>query len=196
MARTAKEARTTNETNITVEIDLDGSGSSDIKTGIPFFEHMLDQLSRHSLIDMNINAKGDTQIDGHHTVEDVGIVLGTAFAKALGDKSGIRRYANVAVPMNETLVETAIDISGRPYCVFTSTELGGKVGEFDVELAEEFLRAFCNGAGITAHITVVRGGNMHHVVEAIFKSLARALGDAVCIDKRREGIIPSTKGAL
>ena len=196
MARRSKISRKTKETDISVKVDLDGSGVSDCKTGIPFFDHMLDQISKHSLIDITINAKGDIEIDGHHTVEDVGLTLGASFAEGLGDKGGITRYAQASVPMNEALVEASVDISGRPFLVFDSPPLTGKVGEFDVELAEEFFQALVNSAGITLHITVRRGSNMHHVIEAIFKAVARALGHAMRIDPRLNGAVPSTKEIL
>ncbi|MBI4664784.1 MAG: imidazoleglycerol-phosphate dehydratase HisB [Nitrospinae bacterium] len=196
MARTANITRKTNETDITVELDLDGSGKSAHNTGIPFFDHMLDHLARHSLIDMSVSAKGDIQIDGHHTVEDVGLTLGMALVNALGDKKGINRYGFASVPLNEALVEASLDISGRPFCVFEAELPKGKVGEFDAELAEEFVRAFVNAAGITLHITARHGTNLHHVIEAMFKAVARALGHAVEKNPRLEGIVPSTKGVL
>ncbi|VAX21574.1 Imidazoleglycerol-phosphate dehydratase [hydrothermal vent metagenome] len=196
MARSAKISRKTNETDIKVELDLDGSGKNSIDTGIPFFDHMLDHLSKHSMIDLNVAAKGDLEVDGHHTVEDVGLSLGEALLAALGDKAGITRYGHAAVPMNEALAEVTIDISGRPYCVFEASLPTGKVGEFDVELAEEFMRAIVNSAKITVHITVSRGTNLHHMVEAMFKAFARALGEAVRPDVRLKGAVPSTKGSL
>ena len=196
MPRTANVTRKTKETDITVEVNLDGSGQSRINAGIPFFAHMLDHLSRHSLIDMMVDAKGDLEIDGHHTVEDVGLSLGQALTKAFGDKSGMTRYGFASIPMNEALVDVSLDISGRPFMVFDADLPKSKIGEFDSELAEEFLRALVNAAGLTLHITVRRGTNLHHVIEAIFKALARALGDAVRIDPRLAGAVPSTKGAL
>jgi len=196
MARTASVKRKTKETDITVEIDLDGDGAGTRNTGVPFFDHMLDHLSRHSLIDLTVKASGDLAIDGHHTVEDVGLTLGQALARGLGDKKGIVRYGSASIPMNEALVEVSLDISGRPFCVFESPPLTGKVGEFDAELAEEFVRALANSAGLTLHLTVRRGSNLHHVIEAMFKALARALGQAVRLDPRLEGVTPSTKGVL
>jgi len=196
MARTAKISRKTKETDITIEVNLDGDGESSIDTGIPFFDHMLDHLSRHSLMNITVKAKGDIEIDGHHTVEDVGLTLGGALAEALGDKKGITRYGFASIPMNEALAEVSLDISGRPYCVFASSLPQGKVGDFDVELAEEFTRAFVNAAGLTLHVTIKRGTNAHHMVEAMFKALARAMGQAIRLDPRLEGVIPSTKGAL
>ncbi|VAX23413.1 Imidazoleglycerol-phosphate dehydratase [hydrothermal vent metagenome] len=196
MSRTATISRTTKETDITIEVELDGSGENSVDTGIPFFDHMLDHLSKHSLIDITVSAKGDLEIDGHHTVEDIGLALGQAFGKAWGDKKGMTRYGFASIPMNESLVEVSLDISGRPYCVFEASIPKGKVGEFDVELAEEFVRAFINSAQITCHIAVRRGTNLHHIVEAMFKALARALGQAVKLDPRIEGVAPSTKGLL
>lgn len=196
MARTARVARKTNETDITVTCDLDGTGAGRRTTGIPFFDHMLDHLARHSLIDLTVNAKGDVEIDGHHTVEDVALTIGQALTEALADKKGIVRYGFASIPMNETLAEASLDISGRPYCVFTVDLPKGKAGDFDVELAEEFFRGFANAAGLTLHLTVRQGTNLHHIVEALFKATARALGEAVRLDPRIAGIVPSTKGAL
>jgi imidazoleglycerol-phosphate dehydratase len=196
MSRTARKERKTNETDIVVTVDLDGVGANEIKTGVPFFDHMLAQLSKHSLIDMTIAATGDVEIDGHHTVEDVGITLGHALALAWGDKAGMTRYGAALIPMNEALAEVAVDVSGRPFCIFETNLPSGKIGEFDVELAEEFFRALANAAGLTLHITIRRGTNVHHTLEAMFKAVARALGQAVAPDPRRAGQIPSTKGAL
>lgn len=196
MERTAKVARKTRETDITVEVNLDGAGSGALDTGIPFFDHMLDHLSRHSLIDTTVKAKGDLEIDGHHTVEDVGLALGQAVVQALGEKRGITRYGHASIPMNEALVEVSLDISGRPFMVFDSGGITGKVGDFDAELAEEFLRAFVNSAQLTVHMSVRRGSNTHHIIEAAFKALARALGQAVRLDPRLENVIPSTKEVL
>ncbi|MDH5757333.1 MAG: imidazoleglycerol-phosphate dehydratase HisB [Nitrospinota bacterium] len=196
MARTAKIARKTNETQITVEVRLNGSGKGSAATGVPFFDHMLDHLRVHSMIDITVNAKGDVEVDGHHTVEDVGICLGKAMAEALGEKKGITRYGAASIPMNEALAEVSLDISGRPFVVFESPRLSGKVGEFDVELAEEFIRAFANSAGLTIHVNVRAGTNLHHIVEAIFKAVARALGQAVAPDPRLGDAAPSTKGVL
>lgn len=196
MPRTASVTRKTKETDISVEVNLDGSGQSRINAGIPFFGHMLDHLSRHSLIDMTVEANGDLEVDGHHTVEDVGLSLGQALAKAFGDKKGMTRYGFASIPMNEALVDVSLDISGRPFMVFDADLPKSKVGEFDSELAEEFIRALVNAAGLTLHVTVRRGSNLHHVIEAMFKALARALGDAVRIDPRLAGAVPSTKGSL
>lgn len=196
MPRTASVTRKTKETDITVEVNLDGSGQGRINAGIPFFGHMLDHLARHSLIDITVDAKGDLEIDGHHTVEDVGLSLGQALSKAFGDKKGMTRYGFASIPMNEALVDVSLDISGRPFMVFDADLPKSKVGEFDSELAEEFIRALVNAAGLTLHVTVRRGSNLHHVIEAMFKALARALGDAVRIDPRLAGAIPSTKGSL
>jgi len=196
MSRKSKVERKTKETSIEVELDLDGAGASSIDTGIPFLDHMLDHLSRHSLIDIDLKAAGDLEIDGHHTTEDVGLCLGQALNEALGDKRGIIRYGYASIPMNEALVDVSLDISGRPFCVFDSRGLAGKVGDFDAELAEEFLRALVNKAGLTIHVTVQRGSNTHHIIEAMFKALARALGQAVRLDPRIEGAIPSTKETL
>ncbi|MBI5815631.1 MAG: imidazoleglycerol-phosphate dehydratase HisB [Nitrospinae bacterium] len=196
MSRTASVKRKTNETDISIQLDLDGAGTSAINTGVPFLDHMLDHLSRHSLIDMKVEAKGDLHIDGHHTVEDIGITLGQALSQAWGDKRGMTRYGFASIPMNESLVEVSLDVSGRPYCVFEASIPKGKVGEFDAELAEEFVRALVNSAGLTMHVDARRGTNLHHIVEAMFKAIARALGQAVRLDSRLEGAIPSTKGAL
>lgn len=196
MLRTASVTRKTKETDITVEVNLDGSGQSRINAGIPFFGHMLDHLARHSLIDITLDAKGDLEIDGHHTVEDAGLSLGQALSKAFGDKKGMTRYGFASIPMNEALVDVSLDISGRPFLVFEADLPKSKVGEFDAELAEEFIRALVNAAGLTLHVTVRRGTNLHHVIEAMFKALARALGDAVRIDPRLAGAVPSTKGSL
>lgn len=196
MPRTASVTRKTKETDITVEVNLDGSGQSRINAGIPFFGHMLDHLARHSLIDITVDAKGDLEIDGHHTVEDIGLSLGQALSKASGDKKGMTRYGFASIPMNEALVDMSLDISGRPFLVFDADLPKSKVGEFDAELAEEFIRALVNAAGLTLHVTVRRGTNLHHVIEAMFKALARALGDAVRIDPRLGGAVPSTKGSL
>ncbi|VAX16097.1 Imidazoleglycerol-phosphate dehydratase [hydrothermal vent metagenome] len=196
MSRKARVERKTKETSIEVELDLDGRGAGLIDTGIPFLDHMLDHLSKHSLIDIDLKATGDLEIDGHHTTEDVGLCLGQALSEALGEKRGIVRYGYASIPMNEALVDVSLDISGRPFCVFDSERLAGKVGDFDAELAEEFLRALANKAGLTVHVTVKRGSNIHHIIEAMFKALARALGQAVRLDPRIEGAIPSTKETL
>jgi imidazoleglycerol-phosphate dehydratase len=194
--RNARVERRTNETDIAVAVDLDGTGKSEISTGVGFLDHMLDQLARHSLIDLEIAAKGDLHIDDHHTVEDTGIALGQAIAKALGDKRGIVRYADALLPMDETLTRVALDISGRPFLVFRAAFPRPKIGTFDTELVEEFFRAFAVNAGITLHVETLYGGNAHHIAESCFKGLARALGAAVAIDPRRAGAVPSTKGSL
>ena len=189
-------ARKTKETSIEVEIDLDGSGRSDISTGVGFFDHMLDQLARHSLIDMTIRAEGDRHIDDHHTVEDVGISLGQALVKALGDKKGLGRYADCLLPMDETLTRTAIDVSGRPYLVFRTEFPTEKIGAFDTQLVREFFQAFAGNGGLTLHVETLYGTNSHHIAESCFKGVARALKSAVAIDPRQAGNVPSTKGAL
>ncbi len=189
-------ARKTKETSIEVEIDLDGSGRSDISTGVGFFDHMLDQLARHSLIDMTIRAEGDRHIDDHHTVEDVGIALGQALVKALGDKKGLGRYADCLLPMDETLTRTAIDVSGRPYLVFRTEFPTEKIGAFDTQLVREFFQAFAGNGGLTLHVETLYGTNSHHIAESCFKGVARALKSAVAIDPRQAGNVPSTKGAL
>ncbi|MDH4185062.1 MAG: imidazoleglycerol-phosphate dehydratase HisB [Nitrospinota bacterium] len=196
MARTAKITRKTKETDITAQVTLDGSGQGSASTGVPFFDHMLDHLRVHSMIDMAVTAKGDVEVDGHHTVEDVGICLGKALAEALGEKKGITRYGFASIPMNEALAQVSLDISGRPFLVFGAPKLAGKVGEFDVELAEEFFRALANAGGLSIHVAVVNGANQHHIIEAMFKALARALGEAVRPDPRLGGASPSTKGML
>ncbi len=196
MSRTASLTRTTSETDISARVDLDGSGRADVATGIGFLDHMLTALARHSLIDMTVLAKGDLHIDFHHTTEDVGIVLGQAVARALGEKRGIRRFGSALVPMDEALAEAAIDISGRPFLAWSVTFARDKVGEMDTELFEEFFRAFAMNAGITLHVTQKAGTNAHHVAEACFKALARALRVAVEIDPRVGDAIPSTKGSL
>ena len=195
-ARSAKIVRKTRETDITVELNLDGTGKYDIGTGVGFFDHMLDQLSRHSLIDMKIRAKGDLHIDAHHTVEDTGIALGQALAKALGDRAGISRYASIDLAMDETLTRAALDVSGRPYLIWHVEFSKPKVGDFDTELFREFFQAFAQNAGITLHVTNHYGENNHHIAETCFKAVARALRSAIEIDPRQKGVIPSTKGTL
>ena len=195
-SRIAKISRATSETDIQLRIDLDGQGKGDISTGIGFLDHMLTALCRHSLIDMDIAAKGDLHIDFHHTTEDVGIVLGQAVKRALGDKRGIRRYGHAVVPMDEALIEAAIDISGRPFLAWSASFPRDKVGEMDTELFEEFFRAFAMNAGLTLHVTQKAGTNAHHIAEGCFKALARALRMAVEPDPRAGSAIPSTKGVL
>lgn len=194
--RKVELSRRTAETEITVALDLDGSGARTCRTGIGFFDHMLDQLARHSLIDMRIEAKGDLHIDAHHTVEDVGILLGKALAQALGDKAGIRRYGSCLLPMDEALVSAALDLSGRPFLVWKLPLETEKIGNFDTELVREFFTAFAMNAGMTLHLERVAGVNSHHVTEAAFKAVARALRDAVEPDPRGGGAVPSTKGTL
>ena len=194
--RTAKIARKTNETEIAVSIDLDGTGKHAMKTGVGFFDHMLDQLSRHSLIDMEVTCKGDLHIDSHHTVEDVGIALGQAIREALGDKKGIRRYASCDLPMDGTLTRAALDVSGRAFLVFKAEFSQGKIGEIDTELFREFFQAFAVNAGITLHIDNVYFDNNHHLAESMFKAVARALREALEIDPRMSDSVPSTKGTL
>jgi imidazoleglycerol-phosphate dehydratase len=194
--RTASIARKTNETEISVSINLDGTGAHNMATGIGFFDHMLDQLSRHSLIDMDVTCKGDLHIDFHHTVEDVGIALGQAIKQALGDKKGIRRYASCDLPMDGTLTRAALDVSGRAFLVFKAEFSRDKIGEIDTELFMEFFQAFAVNAGITLHIENFYFDNNHHLAESMFKAVARALRDALELDPRVGDRIPSTKGTL
>jgi imidazoleglycerol-phosphate dehydratase len=194
--RKASVERRTTETAIICTVNLDGTGSFDVKTGVGFLDHMLEQLSRHSLIDITLEAKGDLHIDDHHTVEDSGIALGQAMAKALGDRKGIRRYASCDLPMDETLTRCAIDVSGRPFLVFRCEYQRPKIGTFDTELVREWFQAFAMNAGITVHLENVYGINAHHIAESSFKALARALRDALEIDPRQKDRIPSTKGSL
>ena len=196
MKRQATISRKTKETEIAATIDLDGSGAFDIKTGVGFLDHMLEQLARHSLIDIKLAAKGDLHIDYHHTVEDCGIVLGQAFAKALGDKQGIARYASVHLPMDETLTRVSLDVSGRPFLIWDVTFSRDKVGEMDTELFREWFQAFAQNAGITLHVATLYGVNNHHIAETCYKGLARALREAISIDPRQAGRVPSTKGTL
>jgi imidazoleglycerol-phosphate dehydratase len=189
-------SRSTAETKITVEVNLDGTGAYDNNTGVGFFDHMLDQLARHSLIDMKITAKGDLHIDDHHTVEDVGIALGQALSDALGDKRGIRRYGACLLPMDDALVRTALDLSARPFLIWNVNLPTSKIGNFDTELVREFFQALSTHGGITLHVDMLHGLNSHHIAEAAFKSVARALREAVEVDTRKSGDIPSTKGAL
>jgi imidazoleglycerol-phosphate dehydratase len=194
--RRAERNRSTSETSIRVDLDLDGSGRTQVATGLPFFDHMLDQIGRHGGFDLTVEARGDVEIDAHHTVEDVGIALGECFAEALGDKAGIRRFATAACPLDEALVDVALDLSGRPYHHYEIEPPGQKIlGDppFDPQLVEEFWRAFATSAGITLHQVLIRGRNTHHIVESTFKTTARALRDAVRVEG---GGIPSTKGVL
>lgn len=196
MARQATIHRQTRETNITVTIDLDGRGEHTTATGIGFLDHMLEQLARHALIDITLKAKGDLHIDFHHTAEDSGIVLGQVVAKALGDKAGIVRYADVHLPMDETLTRVALDVSGRPYLIWKVEFSRPKIGEMDTELFREWFQAFAQNAGITLHIENLYGENNHHIAETCYKGLARALKAAIAQDPRQAGRIPSTKGTL
>ena len=193
--RTAKIERKTKETQIQLEINLDGTGRSSVKTGLGFFDHMLTLFSAHSKVDLKLTVHGDLDVDGHHTVEDVGIALGKAFADALGDKKGIRRYGFFVLPMDETLAETAVDFSGRPFLVFNASFPVERVGSFDLELVNEFWQGFANSAACNLHINVPYGGNGHHISEAIFKSTAQSIRAAVENDPREKGV-PSTKGSL
>lgn len=194
--RTAKVTRATAETDISVEINLDGTGAYDNQTGVGFFDHMLDQLARHSLIDMTIRAKGDLHIDDHHTVEDTGIALGQALADALGDKRGIRRYGECHLPMDDAQVRCALDLSARPFLVWNVDLPTQKIGAFDCELVREFFQAFATHGGITLHVDQLHGLNSHHIAEAAFKAVARALRIAVETDPRKSDAVPSTKGTL
>jgi imidazoleglycerol-phosphate dehydratase len=194
--RKASLRRTTSETDIEVAVDLDGTGAAEIATGIGFLDHMLDLLARHGRIDLVVKAKGDLHIDYHHTAEDVGIALGQAVKRALGDMKGIARYADVHLPMDEALTRVAIDISGRPFLVFRSEFANAKIGTFDVQLVREWFQAFAMNAGVTLHVETLYGDNDHHIAESCFKGLARALRVAVAIDPRTAGEVPSTKGRL
>jgi imidazoleglycerol-phosphate dehydratase len=195
-ARTAEVTRNTAETQISVRVNLDGTGQAKLATGIGFFDHMLDQIARHGLIDLEIDAKGDLHIDGHHTVEDVGITLGQAVYKAVGDKKGIRRYGHAYVPLDEALSRVVIDFSGRPGLVMNVPFKSGMIGTFDTQLAHEFFQGFVNHAFVTLHIDNLKGENAHHQCETVFKAFARALRSALELDPRAAGTIPSTKGSL
>ena len=195
-ARTASLSRKTNETKVDLSLNLDGNGRASVRTGVGFFDHMLDLLSRHSLIDLTVAAEGDLHVDQHHTVEDVGIVLGQAIEKALGDKRGIYRYGSATLPMDESLAAVALDLSGRPAFVFNVKFTGGAIGTFSVELVEEFLKALASSARMNLHVNVPYGTNNHHIAEAIFKATAKALRQAVSIDPRAGDEVPSTKGSL
>ena len=196
MARQAQVTRDTQETQIVVKINLDGSGKAKLASGVPFLDHMLDQIARHGLVDLEIKAKGDLHIDAHHTVEDIGITLGQAFAKAVGDKRGVRRYGHAYVPLDEALSRAVIDLSGRPGLEMTGKFTRARVGEFDVDLVREFFQGFVNHALVTLHLDNLKGTNTHHQVETLFKAFGRALRMAVEEDARMQGIIPSTKGSL
>jgi imidazoleglycerol-phosphate dehydratase len=194
--RTAKVERNTNETKIAVEVNLDGTGRAELATGVPFLDHMLDQLARHSMIDLTVRAKGDLHIDAHHTVEDIGITLGQAVAKALGDKKGLTRYGHAYVPLDEALSRVVIDLSGRPGLEFHVPFTRAMIGAFDVDLAHEFFQGFANHALVTLHVDNLRGQNAHHQAETVFKAFARALRMAITPDSRAAGMVPSTKGSL
>lgn len=195
-ARSAKVSRNTKETQIQVALNLDGRGQAKLKTGLAFLEHMLDQVARHGMLDLDIDAKGDLEIDAHHTVEDVGITLGQAFKQALGDKVGIRRYGHAYVPLDEALSRVVVDFSGRPGLEYRVTYPRARVGDFDVDLIREFFQGFVNHALVTLHIDNLQGGNSHHIAETVFKAFGRALRVAAEQDPRMAGIMPSTKGSL
>ena len=195
-SRRGQVSRTTSETSVDVSMALDESGSVEVETGVPFFDHMLDQLGRHGRFSLRIKARGDLEIDAHHTVEDVGIALGEALLEALGDKRGINRYGDALVPMEEALAEVAVDVSGRPMLVYDAAVPAEAIGQFETVLTEEFLQALTRTAGLTLHVSLRRGKNAHHCVEAIFKALARALKAAVALDPRAPDEVPSTKGSL
>jgi imidazoleglycerol-phosphate dehydratase len=195
-SRTATVNRRTKETKISATVDLDGTGAYDVSTGVGFLDHMIEQLARHSLIDISLKADGDLHIDQHHTTEDAGIVLGQAFAQALGDKAGITRYGACYLPMDETLTRVALDVSGRPYLVWDVDFTRTKIGEMDTELFREWFQAFAQHAGITLHVENLYGENSHHIAETCYKALARALRQAIAIDPRQSGRVPSTKGQL
>jgi imidazoleglycerol-phosphate dehydratase len=195
MARKGKIERKTKETDIQVALDLDGGGRAEVTTGMPFFDHMLDIFTRHGLFDVQVKAKGDIEVDYHHTVEDVGLALGQAFKEALGDKQGIRRFGEASCPLDETLARVVIDLSGRPYLSYNVKIRPGRVGDFDTDLPHEFFAAFANQLGMNLHIDVVRGENPHHIIEACFKAFARAMDMATQLDSRIQGVL-STKGTL
>lgn len=195
MARQAQVTRDTQETQITVKINLDGSGTAKLASGVPFLDHMLDQIARHGLVDLEVKAKGDLHIDAHHTVEDIGITLGQALAKAVGDKKGVRRYGHAYVPLDEALSRVVVDLSGRPGLEMTGKFTRARVGEFDVDLVREFFQGFVNHAQVTLHLDNLKGANTHHQVETLFKAFGRALRMAVELDPRVKGV-PSTKGKL
>ncbi|MDP2606789.1 MAG: imidazoleglycerol-phosphate dehydratase HisB [Deltaproteobacteria bacterium] len=195
MGRTARVERKTKETVISVELELDGSGRAEIETGMPFFNHMLESFTRHGLFDIRIKAKGDIEVDYHHTVEDVGLALGQAFKESLGDKQGIRRFGEASCPLDETLAKVVVDISGRPYLSYNVKIRPGRVGDFDTDLPHEFFAAFANQLGMNLHMDVIRGENPHHIIEACFKSFARAMDLATQLDPRIQGVL-STKGSL
>ena len=195
MARSATIRRTTKETEISVTLNLDGRGTHVIESGVPFLDHMLTQIARHGFFDLQVSAKGDLEIDAHHTVEDLGICLGEAFKQALGDKSGVRRYGRGTMPMHEALAAVVLDFSGRPFLVYNVPLPKAQVGNFELELVEEFFTAFCNHAGANVHVNLAYGDNLHHIVEAVYKAFARALDEATQLDPRVEGVL-SSKGTL
>lgn len=194
--RTAQVTRNTLETQVSVTLNLDGSGQARLASGVPFLDHMLDQIARHGLMDLDIAAKGDLHIDAHHTVEDIGITLGQAFAQAIGDKKGVRRYGHAYVPLDEALSRVVLDLSGRPGLVFDVEFTRARIGEFDADLVREFFQGFVNHAGVTLHVDCLRGANAHHQAETVFKAFGRALRMAVEADERMAGVMPSTKGSL
>ncbi len=195
--RQARIERKTRETEVVLQLNVDGTGASEIKTTVPFFDHMLAAWSKHGLMDLAVDARGDTEVDLHHTVEDVGIVLGRAFREAVADKRGIVRYGTAFVPMDEALVAASVDVSGRPFLVFNVPALQrGRISNFDLDLLEEFFRAFAFSAEVTVHVNLHYGKNLHHIAEAVFKAVGRALADATRINPRAEGLLPSTKGSL
>ncbi len=194
--RDAAIERTTKETAIRVRVEIDGQGRADVATGVGFFDHMLDHLARHSLMDISVAAEGDLHVDDHHTVEDVGIALGQALRKAMGERRGIRRYASLDLAMDECLTRAAVDVSGRPFLVFRTRFTAEKIGTFDTQLVREFFQALAQNAGLTLHIETLYGDNAHHIAETCFKAVARVLGDALAIDPRQADLIPSTKGVL
>ena len=194
--RQADVSRNTSETKIQITLNLDGTGKADLNSGVPFLDHMLDQIARHGMIDLKVHAKGDTHIDDHHTVEDVGITLGQAIAKAVGDKAGITRYGHSYVPLDETLSRVVVDFSGRPGLEFNVQFTRARIGDFDVDLSIEFFRGFVNHAGVTLHIDNIRGVNAHHQIETVFKAFGRALRMALSVDPRSPNAVPSTKGSL
>ncbi|MCF6355100.1 MAG: imidazoleglycerol-phosphate dehydratase HisB [Candidatus Polarisedimenticolaceae bacterium] len=196
MSRTAEIERNTLETQVSIKLNLDGTGAAKLETGVPFLDHMLDQVARHGLIDLEIKAAGDLEIDAHHTVEDIGITLGQALAKAVGDKSGIRRYGHAYVPLDEALSRVVIDLSGRPGLIYEVNFPRARIGEFEVDLVQEFFQGFINHAAVTLHIDSLRGSNSHHIAETLFKAFGRALRLALEADSRMQGQLPSTKGAL
>ncbi|TAM12476.1 MAG: imidazoleglycerol-phosphate dehydratase HisB [Nevskiaceae bacterium] len=196
VTRTATVDRDTRETRIHVDLDLDGSGRAKLSSGLPFLDHMLDQIARHGLVDLVVSAHGDLQIDAHHTVEDIGITLGQAFAKAVGDKAGIVRYGHAYVPLDEALSRVVLDCSGRPGLEWHVAFPRARVGDFDVDLFHEFFQGFVNHAGVTLHVDALRGQNAHHIIETVFKAFGRALRMAVTADPRMGGVVPSTKGVL